>query len=85
MFREARSLRRPLIAISACVMSAGGPAMLGRRRRDLHAWTDPTTVRIGLWEEPHTLDPVISSMSFEYDVYQARIRRPDPLRRTRAA
>ena len=36
----------------------------------LHAWTDPTTVRIGLWEEPHTLDPVISTMSFEDDVYQ---------------
>lgn len=39
-------------------------------RSGLHAWTDPTTVRIGLWEEPHTLNPIISSMSFEYDVYQ---------------
>src|ERR1700690_2237678 len=36
----------------------------------LHAWTDPTTVRIALWEEPHTLNPIISSMAFEYDVYQ---------------
>jgi peptide/nickel transport system substrate-binding protein len=27
-------------------------------------------VRIGMWEEPHTLDPVISTMSFEDDVYQ---------------
>jgi peptide/nickel transport system substrate-binding protein len=36
----------------------------------LHAWTDPTTVRIGMWEEPHTLDPIVSTMSFEDDVYQ---------------
>jgi len=39
-------------------------------RTGLHSWTDPTTVRVGLWEEPHTLNPIVSSMSFEYDVYQ---------------
>jgi peptide/nickel transport system substrate-binding protein len=27
-------------------------------------------VRIGMWEEPHTLDPIISTMSFEDDVFQ---------------
>jgi peptide/nickel transport system substrate-binding protein len=36
----------------------------------LHAWTQPDTVRIGMYEEPHTLNPVISTMSFEDDVYQ---------------
>ena len=36
----------------------------------LHAWTQPDTVRIGLWEEPHTLDPVVSTMSFEDDIFQ---------------
>jgi len=38
--------------------------------RGLHAWTDPTTVRIGMYEEPETLNPVISTMTFENDVYQ---------------
>lgn len=27
-------------------------------------------MRVGLWEEPHTLNPIISTMFFEYDVYQ---------------
>ena len=36
----------------------------------LHAWTEPDTVRIGMWEEPHTLDPVVSVMNFEDDVFQ---------------
>ncbi len=30
----------------------------------------PDTVRVGMWEEPHTLDPVVSTMSIENDVYQ---------------
>jgi peptide/nickel transport system substrate-binding protein len=36
----------------------------------LHSWTDPTTLRIGLWEEPDTLDPVVGTMAFSSDVFQ---------------
>jgi peptide/nickel transport system substrate-binding protein len=53
----------------AAALAACTPVAVSTRT-GLHSWTDPTTVRIGLWEEPHTLNPIISSMSFEYDVYQ---------------
>ena len=36
----------------------------------LHAWTKPDTVRIGMFEEPNTLDPVIATMAFSSDVFQ---------------
>ena len=36
----------------------------------LHAWTKPDTVRIGFYEEPDTLNPVIGQMSFSADVFQ---------------
>lgn len=36
----------------------------------LHAWTRPDTVRIGFYEEPDTLNPVIGQMSFSGDVFQ---------------
>ena len=36
----------------------------------LHAWTKPDTVRIGFYEEPDTLNPVIGQMSFSSDVFQ---------------
>jgi peptide/nickel transport system substrate-binding protein len=36
----------------------------------LHPWTEAGTVRIGLYEEPDTLNPVISSMAFASDVFQ---------------
>ncbi len=36
----------------------------------LHPWTKPDAVRIGFYEEPDTLDPVIGQMSFSSDVYQ---------------
>lgn len=54
-----------MTALAACT-----PVATSSSRTSLHPWTDPTTVRIGLWEEPHTLDPVVSTMSFEDDVYQ---------------
>lgn len=59
-----------LAALIAAVALGGCTPVAVSGRTGLHAWTDPGTVRIGLWEEPHTLDPVISSMAFEYDVYQ---------------
>ncbi len=54
--------------IAACGLVACTP--VGVDSHGLHAWTNPQTVRIGLWEEPHTLNPVISNMFFEGDVYQ---------------
>ena len=36
----------------------------------LHPWTKPDTVRIGFYEEPDTLNPAISQMSFSTDVFQ---------------
>ncbi len=36
----------------------------------LHPWTKPDTVRIGFYEEPDTLNPVTTEMSFSTDVFQ---------------
>jgi len=36
----------------------------------LHPWTKPDTVRIGFYEEPDTLNPVLTEMSFSTDVFQ---------------
>jgi len=57
------------LLVAACALAACTPTGTSGPN-GLHAWTQPDTVRIGLWEEPHTLDPVISTMSFENDVYQ---------------
>ncbi len=57
-----------MLLVFASVMSSCTP--VGLEHDGLHAWTQPSTVRIGMWEEPHTLNPVISTMSFETDVYQ---------------
>ncbi len=51
--------------LSGCVRvgtAAGG--------HGLHPWTTPDTVRIGFYEEPDTLDPVVSEMSFSSDAFQ---------------
>jgi peptide/nickel transport system substrate-binding protein len=55
-----------LLSSAACtrVGTASGDA------RALHPWTDPNTLRIGMWEEPDTLDPVIGTMAFSSDVFQ---------------
>jgi peptide/nickel transport system substrate-binding protein len=36
----------------------------------LHPWTKPDTARIGLYEEPDTLNPVIGTMAFASDIFQ---------------
>jgi peptide/nickel transport system substrate-binding protein len=60
----ARAAVLAAVALGACTpVGVSGP-------HGLHAWTQPDTVRIGMWEEPHTLNPVISTMTFEDDVYQ---------------
>jgi peptide/nickel transport system substrate-binding protein len=65
------------LKLAACVALVAAVAFSGCTRVDstspasgLHASTHRDTVRIGMWEEPHTLDPVVSTMSFENDVYQ---------------
>ena len=65
------STGRRLAAIAAfAAIACTSCTRVGVNADGLHAWTDPTTVRVGMWEEPHTLDPVISNMFFESDVYQ---------------
>ena len=55
-----------LIALNGCVRvgttGTGGSA--------LHSWTRPDTLRIGMYEEPDSLNPVIGSMAFASDVFQ---------------
>jgi peptide/nickel transport system substrate-binding protein len=54
-----------LIGLSACTKlgtTSSAPA--------LHPWTKPDTVRIGLYEEPDTLNPVTGTMAFASDVFQ---------------
>ncbi len=53
------------LALGACTRVGTAP-----RRGTLHPWTQPDTVRIGMYEEPDTLNPVISSMAFTSDVAQ---------------
>jgi peptide/nickel transport system substrate-binding protein len=36
----------------------------------LHPWTTPDTLRIGLYEEPDTLNPVVSEEAFASDAFQ---------------
>src|SRR5580658_8074906 len=49
-------------ALIACTRTGGGSA-----GRGLHSWTLPDTVRIGMFEEPLTLNPVLSTITFEDD------------------
>ncbi len=51
--------------LAACTKVEGGGGNAG-----LHAWTQKDTVRIGLYEEPDSLNPVISSMAFASDAFQ---------------
>jgi peptide/nickel transport system substrate-binding protein len=55
-----------LLSASACTKL--GTTSAGSAR--LHPWTTPDTVRIGLYEEPDTLNPVIGTMAFSSDVFQ---------------
>ena len=44
--------------------------MQTQRSGGLHPWTTPDTVKIGMYEEPATLNPVLSTITFEDDIYQ---------------
>jgi peptide/nickel transport system substrate-binding protein len=53
------------IVLSGCArLAATGP------QGGHHPWTLPGTVRIGMYEEPDTLNPVTSQMAFSSDVMQ---------------
>jgi peptide/nickel transport system substrate-binding protein len=52
------------LSLNACTRVGAGSAS------GLHAWTTPDTVRIGMYEEPDSLNPVVSSMSFSSDAVQ---------------
>lgn len=54
----------PLLLFAACTQ-VQTPTADG-----LHPWTTPDTVRIGMYEEPGTLNPVLSTITFEDDIYQ---------------
>ncbi len=70
-----RSLAPAVVALVCALAGSGitGCTRLGTAGTgpaQLHAWTKPDTVRIGLYEEPDTLDPVLGSMAFASDIYQ---------------
>lgn len=52
-------------ALAACTRVAGSGTPGAR-----HAWTTPDTLRVGAYEEPDSLNPAITSMSFAGDVFQ---------------
>ena len=64
-FASALLLAWILVAQTACThVQSAGPAS-GR-----HDWTTPDTLRVGAYEEPDSLDPAITSMSFASDIFQ---------------
>jgi len=68
---RARLLRT--VALGAALVASGSACSrvaTAPQANALHPWTKPDTVRIGLYEEPDTLNPVISQMSFSADIFQ---------------
>ena len=65
------------LALPSCTRVGGS----GTSGAGLHPWTIPDTVRIGLYQEPDSLNPVISSMAFASDagqlIYDGLIRYDD--------
>ena len=61
-----------LLGFAALLFAAPGCARLAATgtHGGLHAWTTRDTVRIGMYEEPDSLDPVTSQMAFSSDVFQ---------------
>ena len=55
-----------VLTLSACtrVQTAQGNGA------SVHSWTNPQVLRVGAYEEPDSLNPVITSMSFASDVFQ---------------
>ena len=70
--RRRGAARAFLAALVAVAMTTSGCTRLGTATnpRALHAWTTPDTVRIGFYEEPDSLDPVVTTMAFSSDVFQ---------------
>jgi peptide/nickel transport system substrate-binding protein len=64
--KRAVCLALAIFALSACTRLGSAD----RTGVSLHPWTIPDTVRIGLWEEPDTLNPVVGTMAFSTDVFQ---------------
>jgi peptide/nickel transport system substrate-binding protein len=63
----------PALALAITSLGLGGCTRVGTTGEgsaQLHAWTTPDTVRIGFYEEPDTLDPVLGEMAFASDIYQ---------------
>lgn len=56
-----------LASIAACTRVQTAQTSLGTER---HAWTQPDTLRIGAYEEPDSLNPAVTSMSFAGDTFQ---------------
>jgi peptide/nickel transport system substrate-binding protein len=65
-FARALVVAAAVASAAACtqVQTARGPAT-GR-----HAWTRPDTLRVGAYEEPDSLNPAVTTMSFSGDVFQ---------------
>ena len=64
-------VRRPALLLAAALLAAAGCTRVGSAGGGaLHPWTDRTTVRIGFYEEPDSLDPVVTTMAFSSDVFQ---------------
>lgn len=67
--RTTPPLAKAAVVLAAIVL-ASCSRVAGAGSGTLHAWTVPDTVRIGMYEEPDSIDPVLSSMSFASDVVQ---------------
>jgi len=68
-----RALVPATVVALLAATTLGGCTRLGTSDRSgsrLHAWTTPDTVRIGFFEEPDTLDPVLGNMAFASDIFQ---------------
>src|SRR5579872_825502 len=49
-----------LVAVAGCTRTASGPAQSGR-----HPWTTPGTLRVAMISNPKTLNPLLSTQTFE--------------------
>jgi peptide/nickel transport system substrate-binding protein len=54
------------IALVSCTRVASAPGNLPSG----HSWTQQQTLRVGAYEEPDSLDPVVTTMAFAGDVFQ---------------